>query len=45
VLIPEFLPFFPYAPERREEVQRRIKTMLEAIYEEMCLSQEDAEVD
>lgn len=45
-LIPEFLPFFPYAPERRDEIQRRIKTMLEAIYEEMRISQEeDADVE
>ncbi len=40
-LIPEFLPFFPYTPDRRDEIQRRIKTMLEAIYEEMRISQEE----
>lgn len=45
-LIAEFLPFFPYPPERRDEVQRRIKTMLEAVYEEMRASQaEDAGVE
>jgi len=44
-LTQEFLPFFPYAAERREEIQRRVKTMLEAIYEEMRLSQEDADVE
>jgi cyclase len=38
-LIPEFLPFFPYPPERRDEIQRRIKIMLEAVYEEMRTSQ------
>lgn len=45
-LIPEFLPFFPYTPERRDEIQRRIKAMLEAVYEEMRTSQEEnAEVE
>lgn len=45
-LIPEFLPFFPYPPERRDEIQRRIKSMLEAVYEEMRTSQaEDVDAE
>lgn len=39
MLVPEFLPFFPYPPERRDDIQRRIKTMLEAVYEEMRANQ------
>ncbi|MBN1310827.1 MAG: MBL fold metallo-hydrolase [Anaerolineae bacterium] len=39
-LIPDFLPLFDYEPEQREEVQRRIKAMLEAFYEELRASQE-----
>ncbi len=33
-LAPEFLDFFPYRASRREEVLRRIKVGLEAIYDE-----------
>jgi cyclase len=35
MLIPEMLSYFPYDQDRREEVQRRIKMGLEAIYEEL----------
>jgi glyoxylase-like metal-dependent hydrolase (beta-lactamase superfamily II) len=41
-LVSELLPFFPYEPRRRDEVQRRIKGGLEVIYDEMR-SQQDGE--
>ena len=41
VLISEILPSLKYDPDQREEIQRRIKTMLEAIYEEMRDGQEE----
>lgn len=34
-IIPEMLELFPYARTHREEIQRRIKTGLEAIYDEL----------
>jgi glyoxylase-like metal-dependent hydrolase (beta-lactamase superfamily II) len=40
-LIPEFLTFFPFESERRDEIQRRIKILLELIYEEIRAGQEE----
>lgn|SRR5574341_2548114 len=40
-LMSEFLPHFPFKASQREEVQRRIKIGLEAIYEELRNSQDD----
>ncbi len=43
-LVPEFLTFFPYDEDRRDEVQRRVRVGLEAIYEELRASGDEAEV-
>jgi glyoxylase-like metal-dependent hydrolase (beta-lactamase superfamily II) len=34
-LVPDFLEMFPYDPKSRDDVQRRVKSGLEAIYDEM----------
>ncbi len=44
-LIPELLDFFPYPAERREQVQRRVKVGLEAIYDEMRAAGDDSAED
>ncbi|MCD4685270.1 MAG: MBL fold metallo-hydrolase [Anaerolineae bacterium] len=40
-LVPELLELFPYAPHDIEEVQRRIKTGLDRIYEEFKTNDKD----
>lgn len=42
-LVQEFLPLFPFETDQREEVQRRIRTGLEVIYEEIRTSGEFAD--
>jgi cyclase len=34
-MVPEFMEMFPYSPADREQVQRRVKIGLDAIYEEL----------
>ncbi|MBN1429735.1 MAG: MBL fold metallo-hydrolase [Anaerolineae bacterium] len=41
VLIPDCLSSFEYESEQREDIQRRIKAMLEAIYEELRANPEE----
>ena len=44
-LVPEFLAFFPYTEDLRDEVQRRVRVGLEAIYEELRASGDESEVE
>jgi hypothetical protein len=40
-LTPEFLSMFPYDHKHKDDAVRRVKSGLEAIYEEMRNSQDD----
>ncbi len=42
-LVPEFMELFPYSADDREQIQRRVKVGLEAIYEELHSLPDEAE--